>query len=149
MVANSSLKELSSRELLLPIGAGLPFLPIWIRMVFLICSLQQVFIADLMILIIIKFISSKQIRDKLNKTRLVDRRSNKSNASGNVHNYIFQGDGNYFTNRSGEWIPDDTLISNGSAYADLDNDGDLDLIVNNYDSSPVIYRNKNRNPATI
>jgi enediyne biosynthesis protein E4 len=90
-----------------------------------------------------KFISSKQIRDKLNKTRLVDKEVIDQMPSGVVHNYVFQGDGKKFTNRSGEWIPLDTLISNGSAYADLDNDGDMDLIVNNYGSSPVIYRNKN------
>ena len=91
----------------------------------------------------IKFISNKQIRDKLNKTRLVDNEALNQMPHGNVHNYVFQGDGKHFTNRSGEWMPIDTLISNGSAYADLDNDGALDLIVNNYGSSPVIYRNKN------
>ena len=85
-----------------------------------------------------KFISGKQIRDKLNKTRLADNEALNQMPSGNVHNYIFQGDGKHFTNRSGEWIPIDTLISNGSAYTDLDNDGDLDLIVNNYGTSPVI-----------
>jgi hypothetical protein len=90
-----------------------------------------------------KFISSKQIRDKLSKTRLVDYEAINKMPSGNIHNYVFQGDGHYFTNRSGEWISMDTLISNGSAYADLDNDGDLDLVVNNFGSSPVIYRNKN------
>ncbi|MFH0843399.1 MAG: VCBS repeat-containing protein, partial [Bacteroidota bacterium] len=90
-----------------------------------------------------KFISSKQIRDKLNKTRLVDDEALNKMPMGNVHNYIFQGDGKYFTNKSGQWIPIDTLISNGSAYADLDNDGDLDLVINNYGTSPVIYRNIN------
>jgi enediyne biosynthesis protein E4 len=91
----------------------------------------------------INFISNKQIREKLNKTRLVDNEAIKRMPTGNVHNFIFLGDGHHFLNKSGEWIPADTLISNGSAYADLDNDGDLDLIVNNYGSTPVIYMNKN------
>jgi hypothetical protein len=91
-----------------------------------------------------KFISGKQIQDKLNKTRLLDNEAVNKMPSVHVHNYIFQGDGTHFTNRSGDWIPIDTLISNGSVYSDLDNDGDLDLIVNNYGSSPVIYKNKNR-----
>lgn len=91
-----------------------------------------------------KFVSSKQVQDKLNKTRLMDREALTNMPAGNAHNFIFQGFGTHFRNRSGEWIPTDTLISNGSAYADLDSDGDLDLIVNNYNSSPVIYRNKNK-----
>jgi hypothetical protein len=91
-----------------------------------------------------KFISNKQVREKLNKTHLMDSEALKIMPAGNAHNYIFQGYGNNFKNRSGEWVPYDTLISSGSAYADLDNDGDIDLITNNYNSSPVIYRNKNK-----
>ncbi len=91
----------------------------------------------------IKFISGKQIRNKLSKTHLVDNEAINTMPSGIVHNYVFQGDGNRFTNMSGEWMPIDTLKSNGSAYADLDNDGDLDLVINNYCNSPVIYNNKN------
>jgi enediyne biosynthesis protein E4 len=35
-------------------------------------------------------------------------------------------------------------FSNGSIYADLDNDGDLDLVVNNLNAAPGIFRNQNR-----
>jgi len=90
-----------------------------------------------------EFISNEQIQDKLSKTNLVDREAITTMPSGIVHNYIFRGSEKGFTNKSGLWIPADTLKSNGAAYADLDNDGDLDLVTNNFGNSPVIYRNKN------
>ena len=91
----------------------------------------------------IKFISSDQIRSKLSKTQLVDTEVLNAMPEGIVHNYVFRGEGECFRNMSGQWMPADTFKSNGSAYADLDNDGDLDLVVNNYGNSPVIYQNLN------
>lgn len=48
-----------------------------------------------------------------------------------------------FDNVTDEWGLDDVSFSNGAAYTDLDNDGDLDIVINNIDSPPFIYRNNN------
>lgn len=56
--------------------------------------------------------------------------------------YLFRNNGDLtFTNRAGDWGLGDRGFSNGAAYADLDNDGNLDLVVNNVDAPASIYRN--------
>jgi enediyne biosynthesis protein E4 len=56
--------------------------------------------------------------------------------------YIYRNNGDLtFTNMAPGWGIDTRSYSNGSTYADLDNDGDLDLIVNNINSPAFIYRN--------
>ncbi|MBO0931126.1 VCBS repeat-containing protein [Fibrella aquatilis] len=65
-------------------------------------------------------------------------------------NYIFQNVGGpkpdsvAFQNRQLAWGFDENTRSNGCAYADLDNDGDLDLITNNLNEPSRIYRNTQR-----
>jgi enediyne biosynthesis protein E4 len=60
-----------------------------------------------------------------------------------IPNYAFHNNGDLtFTNKAHEWGLDEPSFSNGSAYADLDNDGDLDLIVNNVNSEAFVYQNK-------
>ena len=58
-------------------------------------------------------------------------------------NYIFRNNGDLtFTNMAGEWGFRERSYSNGAAWADLDNDGDADLVVNNINAPAYIMRNK-------
>ena len=58
-------------------------------------------------------------------------------------NYAFQGsDSLVFTDQAEAWGLADEGFSNGAAYGDLDNDGDLDLVVNNVGAPASIYENR-------
>ena len=57
-------------------------------------------------------------------------------------NYAFKNNKDLtFKNANSEWGFEIPSMSNGSAYGDLDNDGDLDLVVNNVNAPPFIYEN--------
>ncbi|MDO1444789.1 VCBS repeat-containing protein [Rhodocytophaga aerolata] len=59
-----------------------------------------------------------------------------------IPNYAFRNKGNLqFTNAAQQWGLSNPGFSNGSAYGDLDNDGDLDLIVNNVNSPLSVFKN--------
>jgi hypothetical protein len=91
----------------------------------------------------VKYYSNDQIKSKITTTKLLDKVALKKMPSGNVANYIFQGSKNLeFLNQSNVWIENDSIISNGSGYADLDNDGDLDIVTNNLNSVASVYINK-------
>ncbi|QLG45736.1 VCBS repeat-containing protein [Costertonia aggregata] len=57
-------------------------------------------------------------------------------------NYAYKNNGDItFKNASKEWGLQIPSLSNGAAYGDLDNDGDLDLVVNNVNMQSFVYQN--------
>ena len=59
-----------------------------------------------------------------------------------IPNYIFRGKGDLtFSNNTIAWGLDHPSLTNGAAYSDLDNDGDLDLILNHVNEKAGVYRN--------
>lgn len=60
-----------------------------------------------------------------------------------IMNNAFRNEGNLiFTDASEEWGFGEKTFSNGAAYGDLDNDGDLDLVINNVNQESQIFENK-------
>ena len=59
-----------------------------------------------------------------------------------IPNYMFRNNGLLtFEKVTTEWGLSQPSFSNACAYADFDNDGDLDLVINNVDQPPFLYRN--------
>lgn len=65
-----------------------------------------------------------------------------------IPNYAYSGKGTFhFENVTKNWGLADPCFSNGAAYCDLDNDGDLDLVVNNVNMPAFVYRNNSEKTA--
>lgn len=65
-----------------------------------------------------------------------------------IANYAYKNNKNLtFSNQATNWGLDTPSFSNGAAYADLDNDGDLDLVVNNVNMESFVYRNNSEKNA--
>lgn len=62
-------------------------------------------------------------------------------------NYFYKNEGGLkFSNMSAKWLENPVDgYSNGAAYADLDNDGDLDVVINNVDAEAQLLRNNGDN----
>jgi hypothetical protein len=92
----------------------------------------------------IRFVSSGGIRHQMRTSNRLDSNAIAAMPNGKTHNYIFKGTSEgKFINKSNDWGMTIPSYSNGAAYADLDNDGNLDLIVNNINDDAGIYKNNN------
>lgn len=60
-----------------------------------------------------------------------------------IHNYIYKNNGGLkFTDKTEDWGFEEPGFSNGAVYADLDNDGDLDIVINNINDPVMLYENR-------
>ena len=59
-----------------------------------------------------------------------------------IHNHVYKNNGDLkFISKVKEWGFEDISFSNGAGVGDLDNDGDLDLVVNNINDAAFVYQN--------
>ncbi|HXB07829.1 MAG TPA: VCBS repeat-containing protein [Puia sp.] len=66
-----------------------------------------------------------------------------------LHNYAYRNGGDLrFTDKTIEWGLSTPSFSNGAAFVDLDNDGAMDMVVNNIDDEAFVYRNTARDKDT-
>ncbi|HBC79668.1 MAG TPA: hypothetical protein DCZ51_13635 [Bacteroidales bacterium] len=60
-----------------------------------------------------------------------------------VRNYAFENNGDLtFADKSVSWGFEEPTLTNGMAYGDFDNDGDLDIVISNVNEESAIYENR-------
>ncbi len=91
----------------------------------------------------LKFIIADSLHYNLPTSEKLDKEAIDKMPSGKVHNYLYKGTKELrFQDKSKVWGFEENNISNGAVYADLDNDGDLEIITNNLNEPASIYLNQ-------
>ncbi len=91
----------------------------------------------------IRFVSDLQVKKGMNQTDKFDEMAIKKMPDGASHPFLFKGDGKSgFTDVSKTWGSEKLKgYFNGASYADLDNDGNIDLVTNCINAPAVILKN--------
>jgi hypothetical protein len=92
----------------------------------------------------INFIANENIQKRINNGMTQkDLAFTKELPEKKASNYFFKNNRNLtFSNVTNQWFEEIPSLSNGAVYADLDNDGDLDIIVNNVNENAFVIENK-------
>lgn len=93
----------------------------------------------------VNFISNQEIQAKINSNKMEEKDMQLVNKFPQIRipNKLYHNSGNMqFTDAAPSIANDKAGYSNGALYADLDNDGDMDIVVNNIDEPVYLYNNK-------
>jgi enediyne biosynthesis protein E4 len=93
----------------------------------------------------INFVTSSEIQQRINSNSMDEKNIALINKFPEIKlpNKFYKNNGNLsFTDEETSIAGNQPSFSNGAVYADLDNDGDLDIVVNNIDAAATLYENK-------